>query len=1314
MNFKKIGAFFLLTILGFLTCTLTPAAAGGVLYVCDAGNDQNTGGSVSTALKTLNAALIRLGEEGGTIVVCGPLTLAADAELSSSAGKTTVTSVYGGVDYADQNGARIIFAGNVYLSSELVFENLKLYFQKNTPMVFCQGNSVTFGAGLTCSYISAAPAIWGGTYCGRSGVTAASAMYYDYTIRIDSGTWYYVRGGSLRDGEEQPVGTIGNVALEINGGTFRSSSTSASGNGVIAVTGFDALDGDAALRISDGNFLCAVVGIGRPGYNATSSNNYYGNGNLSITITGGMFTGGRVSAVQDAVASWIDGDFNLTVTGGTFSSTFAGFDADGVRGNAVPNIAYAYYEQGLAVRGFDPVLFVRADGNDSADGLSAATAKKTLSAQSGVIVLCGDASSAGSALSAANGKTLRITDTWNGTDYNSTLTVDGALTADGALTIDGVSFSGSGTISACGDLTIGAGVTGGSGITLASFGGGTRKITVGSGSFAGVAGGEAETGETVFVVIDGGSVGEIVAAEGGSAAVIVRSGQVSGDIYAFASHGDSGAVSLLGGTVESQKIAAAKTPSGRSVDVFGVTAAEGLLDPDTLLDYTAAEKRYAPDEAVFVAGGGTGDGSSPLSPLGDLKAAIEASGGKTIVICGPLTLSDALTLPAIDAKTTITSFHMGIDYRALSDAYLELWDGLRLSEETVLYGLHIVAATNSAYISAEGNPLTIGEDMQCSLFPDKRVEKYPAIVGGSRTLRKILSADTKIVIKSGTWGVVSGGAYTSSPAGFRLTGSTDIRIAGGRITGGIYISGQNHLMGDASLTITGGVIDCSIYGLPDAAVIQNGNISAAVLGGALRGDVLLAQSGQPTLLGTFTLNLQSGDFSRIGQVKGSGSAGTPQSTLNLGADVNTEAELTGTVTYQNPIAGYADPSVVYADGWYYYTFAKSYQSKPAIWMAKAANLCDIGKVEPILVWGQANSTEAQEVTALWAPQLYHLDGKWYVYAAAQTGVDAETGANYRLPYVWEGQPDDPTGSYTLLGCMQNVDTDVYSYLSQHLIEHGGKLYMFCSGFYTAADISPTHIQRLRVCEMSNPYTMASKQILLSSPQYDYEKNIMEGPYPFYGPDGTLWLIFAAGHTRTDEYCTGLMRFNGTESDSLLDASLWEKFSEPFQFVDYESGVYSPGAMVMTVSPDNQDMIAVYHAKTYHYSAYTMRRMYMQRVTFENGMPKIDAPKPVDTEFEIVLNSMPLSRRISGFTSTGTANSPAPASLSREVPIVSNRTPGDVNGDGRTSLADVFRTLRYLSGSLPSGFDLVHADLDGDGQVLAQDVLLILRATLRRS
>ena len=50
----------------------------------------------------------------------------------------------------------------------------------------------------------------------------------------------------------------------------------------------------------------------------------------------------------------------------------------------------------------------------------------------------------------------------------------------------------------------------------------------------------------------------------------------------------------------------------------------------------------------------------------------------------------------------------------------------------------------------------------------------------------------------------------------------------------------------------------------------------------------------------------------------------------------------------------------------------------------------------------------------------------------------------------------------------------------------------------------------------------------------------------------------------------------------------------------------------------------------------------------------------------------------------------------------------MTGDGQVSFADIFRTLRYVAGSTPDGFDPVHADLNRDGRVNEQDVLLILR------
>ena len=110
-----------------------------------------------------------------------------------------------------------------------------------------------------------------------------------------------------------------------------------------------------------------------------------------------------------------------------------------------------------------------------------------------------------------------------------------------------------------------------------------------------------------------------------------------------------------------------------------------------------------------------------------------------------------------------------------------------------------------------------------------------------------------------------------------------------------------------------------------------------------------------------------------------------------------------------------------------------------------------------------------------------------------------------------------------------------------------------------------------------------------------------------------------------------MRFNGSATDSLTDASLWEKFETPLQFTDYSTGIYSPGAMVVTTSPDGKTLYGVYHAKEYHYSAYTMRRMYMQEITFdEKGFPTMTAAQPTSTVYTMALNPLPLAERIVGF------------------------------------------------------------------------------------
>ena len=93
-----------------LLCALALAvsAADAVVYVSDAGSDTAAGTSDAAPLKTLAAAYDTAGK-GGTVVVCGPLTLSGNAlHLPQSSGTVTITSVFGGVDYTKQGGAVLL------------------------------------------------------------------------------------------------------------------------------------------------------------------------------------------------------------------------------------------------------------------------------------------------------------------------------------------------------------------------------------------------------------------------------------------------------------------------------------------------------------------------------------------------------------------------------------------------------------------------------------------------------------------------------------------------------------------------------------------------------------------------------------------------------------------------------------------------------------------------------------------------------------------------------------------------------------------------------------------------------------------------------------------------------------------------------------------------------------------------------------------------------------------------------------------------------------------------------------------------------
>ena len=1250
--------------------TFSMFAAETVYVNGNSGADSNIG-TESSPFATIQAAFDAL-ENGGNVIISGDVTLENGAELLSEKE----------IAISSQSGAKINLSDKTYFNAPITFENVNLNFTANIPMLFCEGNNITFGDGVATEYVNCAPMIYGGTYAAKSGITQAKMCFSEYTITVKSGTWYYVKGGSFRDGEGQPVGTVSNVTLNISGGSFISNKSGAGDNALISPIGFDALKGEATLNISGGSFKCSIVGVTRPGYNSSVSNNQYVHGNIYINISGGTFQGGDIRAVQDSVASEIDGDFYVTISGGTFTN-FGTVSAANVNGLAIADV-----KSGISTSGFSPLI-------DLENGVTATVTNGAL------IRVSGEVDS--SALRISGDKKVII----KGITPDAAINFSDDLMLGTNTEIENIALNGYGTkVISCADgkILIGEGI-GGNGVALKNF----SDARVNSGLFAYLKGSRTED---VKLHIDGATVtGDIIVSSGEgeqNGYLLVTSGTLGGNIYAFESSGKCGAVQVLGGN-HSGKIGAAKYPTDKCVDTFGAFSVS-----ESTIDYAGTVKYNADTNAVFVTnslnlakGQIAGDGSSPLTPLTDMGAAIIAANGeKQVVICGPVFLKSTAVLPAVSGKTVITSTYMGVDYRDFADARIELSDGLRMSGETVFENVKFLSVERYTFVSAEGNKLTIGDGVECELYKGKRIEQYPTLVGGSHAKTDTLK-NVNLTVKSGTWGIVTGGSYHPSDndtTNYTVSGSVYVYIHGGTFTNGIYLAGRANLGDGARLYVFDGLFECSIYGSHDSDTTIKGHLRFFFEGGEFHGDISRSKDG--SAVGKyFTINMIDGNFDRVSSIICAGG------NLNISENIDLDAKIIGNASYTNPIAGYADPSVVYHDGYYYYTFAKSYLSKPAIYMAKAANLCDIGKVEPKVIWAQAESADGAEIESVWAPQLYLIDGVWYIYTTCDVGM-ASNVSSRRMPRIWKGTTSSPDDSYEYVGTFKNLDSEIESFLSPRIINHGSKMYFVCGGFYRAEDATNQHIQRLFISELSDATTMATPMTVISSPEYSYEAGIMEGPFPVFSPNGTLYILFAAGHTRTDEYCTGIMRFNGSESDSLTDAAKWEKFANPLQFASYENGVYSPGAMVVTTSPDGEKYLAVYHAKEYHYSAYTMRRMYMQELTFVNDFPTIREPQPTDTVFTIELNPMSLSERIVGTPKMGTVKSTNYGPFYNETVYISNLTLGDANSDGEFTLIDALRAMKFSVGVKVEGFDFVHCDFDKDGKLGAFDILNIVKLSLQ--
>lgn len=279
-------------------------------------------------------------------------------------------------------------------------------------------------------------------------------------------------------------------------------------------------------------------------------------------------------------------------------------------------------------------------------------------------------------------------------------------------------------------------------------------------------------------------------------------------------------------------------------------------------------------------------------------------------------------------------------------------------------------------------------------------------------------------------------------------------------------------------------------------------------------------------------------------------------------------------TFTNPLlSSGADPWCIYKNGYYYYT--NSTGSNITLWKTK--NIADLKTAEKKVVYMPPSTGPYSR--ELWAPEIHFLDGKWYVYFAADSGRNI----NHRL-WVLENSSADPLqGEWIMKGKLETPQ-DKWS-IDGSLFEYNNQLYLIWSGW--EGDVNGQ--QNIYIAKMKNPWTVEGERVKISSPELPWETygelhdsenppqvNVNEGPEVLVHGN-KLFLIYSASGCWTDHYALGML--TATAGSNLMDPASWKKSPQPVFSASVSNGVYAPGHNSFFKSPDGKEDYILYHANS---------------------------------------------------------------------------------------------------------------------------------------
>lgn len=395
---------------------------------------------------------------------------------------------------------------------------------------------------------------------------------------------------------------------------------------------------------------------------------------------------------------------------------------------------------------------------------------------------------------------------------------------------------------------------------------------------------------------------------------------------------------------------------------------------------------------------------------------------------------------------------------------------------------------------------------------------------------------------------------------------------------------------------------------------------------ATSGDNLVQQTDNGSDSQRWSMSYSSANdtYSLTNKTNGMAMVVDPENSVS-GTKIKQKSTVSGTqnqfrftnLNYQNPLANgsRADPFVAQKDGFYYFLFTQG--SKISI--LKTPSMALMNNYPIVTVYTPPTGTAYSH--ALWAPELFYLSGKWYIYFAADDGADA----NHRM-YVLENSNADPTtGTWTFKGKIFD-STDQWA-IDGTVLTIDANNYFVWSGW---EDIATKWKQHLYIAPMSNPWTISGPRVKISTPTNTWEKyeptgtglGVNEGPIALRkDASSPVFIVFSGSRYGSDNYCLGSIQL--TSGGNPTVAANWINKTQVLTRND-AGGVFGPGHNgFFTSSYTDANGVfrtenwVVYHARSTAATPGGTRTPRMQKFTWNtNGSPNFGTAAPINVNLPI--------------------------------------------------------------------------------------------------